>query len=294
MEGTRQDHDSEFNLPWRTMALAASGAAICIGVGSLGALVIVASEHGADGLATVALALAILAFTSQIIVFVAQVFTANKQTTRGEEIYARMNGLLEGLKGTTDATQSTMERHMSVLLKAAVGEAAQVVDSSDEHDVKSVRFDPVEFEQRVLERAQDVATDIPASAFTFASDAPRLTAEAEVKLDELLRYPERTQGAMTSVEALKKLSPWAVQLLAEFGQNEVDSLQRGREPGLQKMQDAPVTQELVKNGLVELAGNPAPDSSHLARLTSQGRAASALIIQLGRPPDWIIEFLGGQ
>jgi hypothetical protein len=132
--------ESDLKLPWRTVALASVATAVCIGTGSLAALVIVASEHGAEGLSTVALALAVLAFTSQLIVFVVQGLATSKQTSRSEEIYARINGLLEGLKGTTNATQATMERHMGILLKAAVGEAAQVVESSDERDVRGDRF----------------------------------------------------------------------------------------------------------------------------------------------------------
>src|SRR5207253_2406651 len=161
----------EMRLPWRTIALASFGTAICVSVGSLGALVIVASIDSADGLSTVALALAILAFTSQIIVFVSQLFASNRQTARQDEIYAQMNGLLQGLKGTTDATQATMERHMSVLLKAAVGEAAEVVGESSDHEDSVVpKFNPVQFENRVLERAREVAAEGQNTLFEFRSN----------------------------------------------------------------------------------------------------------------------------
>ncbi len=285
--------ESDLKVPWRTVALVAVAIAVCVGTGSLAALVIVAAGHGADGLSTVALALAVLAFTSQLIVFVVQGFAASKQTSRSEEIYTRINGLLEGLKGTTSATQETMERHMSVLLKAAVGEAAQVVESSDERDVRSDRFDPAEFERRVLERAGDVVTDIPKSTFVFTPDSPQPSPEAQAQLDELTTYPSESPESVEAVDALNGLSPWAVQLLAEFGKDEEDSLRHGSQPGLSKLPEAPVTQELVRNGLVELTGEPSSTGAYMARLTSKGRAAAGLIVPIGRPPDWIVErFLG--
>src|SRR5262249_15138651 len=138
-----------------------------------------------------------------------------------DELYARMNGLLEGLKGTTDATQATMEKHMGVLLKAAVGEAAEVAEESGtEDDARSPKFNPMQFEKRVLDRAREVA-EATHSPFEFDPQQPALRPEDESRISSLRTYLDDTSDARNALEVLKELSPWAVQVLAGFADDEI-------------------------------------------------------------------------
>jgi hypothetical protein len=71
----RLDHRSGENMivSWRSVAFSA----ILVAVGALGSLVLVVTTGNADALSTIALALAIIAFVIQIMVFIAHTWAAS-------------------------------------------------------------------------------------------------------------------------------------------------------------------------------------------------------------------------
>jgi hypothetical protein len=71
-----------FNVPARGLAIVSAVLALAC----LVSLAVVASIEDADGLSTVALALAILAFAIQIVVYIAQANTATQQMVRSEQL----------------------------------------------------------------------------------------------------------------------------------------------------------------------------------------------------------------
>ena len=175
---------------------------------------------------------------------------------------------------------------MSVLLKAAVGEAAEVVGESSDHEDSVVpKFNPVQFENRVLERAREVAAEGQNTLFEFRTNPREANPQDAGRISELESYPDDSPETRKALSVLKDLSPWAVQVLAEFGKDEVSSLEAEIEPGLRKNRRAPITWELVSQGLVEYTED---GSESLVRLTDWGRAVARLVVPMKRPPDWII------
>jgi Kef-type K+ transport system membrane component KefB len=88
--GQQPTHSGSFVLSARAVGV---GSAITA-VASLAALAIVASLKDADTLSTVALALAVLAFAIQIVVFIAQASTASQQMVRAEQLNKETSGIL--------------------------------------------------------------------------------------------------------------------------------------------------------------------------------------------------------
>lgn len=279
-------------VPWRTVALVLLGLSVCGVTGMATALVLVASAESADALSTIALGLAVLAFTIQIIVFVAQVFAANNQTSRQEEIYARMNGLLEGLRGTAQGTQETLQQHLGLLLKAATGEARETLEETD----GALQFDPKEFEHRVLDRLRADAAFRPAEALDgLAADVARhdITDEDYSAIQTLETFPSAEEDARVDLDLLERLTPWAVKTLLRFGDHERRRRRLGTTAGLRKTDDAPFTNELEEHGLVERYGPEGVRGGRLVRLTDKGRRVARMVTAEGKPPDWLKERQAG-
>jgi hypothetical protein len=280
---------ASFVTPWRTIALVSLGVATAGISATLTALVVVATRHEAGGLETVALELAVLAFIIQIIVFVAQVFAVNQQTARGEEIYARMTGLLEGLRGTTQGTQETLQRYMGVLLRAATGAASEAVADAGPEE----KFNPVEFERRVLQRAGEVARsegerlpglDLESAALSRPHTPSR---DDQRKIDLLTSFPTEDEGR-EAYDMLLQLSPMAISVLQDFANDELDSLRGGFAPGLRKLPSAVVTSELTNGGFTEQVGEPSADGTRMTVLTPLGRdVARFLTARPAAVPEWL-------
>jgi hypothetical protein len=288
---TQASATAEFKTPWRTIALWSIGITVVGVVGSLTALVLVATEHRANGLATIALALAVTAFVIQILVFVAQLFASGQQTARNEETYARLNGLLEGLRGTTQGTQETLTRYMGALLKAATGVATEALEEESEG---TTRVDPAELEQRIAERAREAIStrgvDIALQP-TNIDPPPKLSPEDQEILRLLDTYPSEDEGK-EGYETLTELSPLAVEELRRYGDNERRRRSIGQTPGLRKMPTATWTNELEEKGLVARCGPPEAEGTQPVRLTSEGLQVARLLTARtsspgAPPPEWL-------
>lgn len=81
-------------IPWPALSIGL----LIVAVGSLAALVIVATMSDADALATVALVLAILAFASQLIVSAAQTASANEQYRQINRLYEDTRAVLQRIR----------------------------------------------------------------------------------------------------------------------------------------------------------------------------------------------------
>ncbi len=112
----RPDGRANFVLPARGVAVAA----FILAVACLGTLAIVADQNNADALSTIALALAVLAFSVQIIVYVAQAATSHQQMLRSEQLNTETSSLLVDVRGSADATQLLVREQFSNVLSAFI------------------------------------------------------------------------------------------------------------------------------------------------------------------------------
>lgn len=108
-------------------------ASLLLTVAALTTLVIVVATTRADLLSVVALALAVIAFSAQLIIYIVQAGESSASTRRALELHAELNGLLSELRERTGSTQRSMEVINERLLEAAIGKAqADAPDSGNE------------------------------------------------------------------------------------------------------------------------------------------------------------------
>ena len=116
------------SIPYRVVAFSAGlRAAAC-----LAALVIVASVNGSDALATTALALAIITFVVQLIVYVAQADQIRRENELTQILHAQLRERLADLGARAKGTEATMETVSQKLLDRAL---QQTVSSSKLEDL---------------------------------------------------------------------------------------------------------------------------------------------------------------
>jgi hypothetical protein len=252
-------------------------------------LVLVATSKNASALATIALAVAIFAFLIQIMVFVADLLSRGLQTARNEELYARMTGLLEGLRSATQGTQQTLEKHVDTLLRAATGAASEVVAESN----AKTKFDPAEFEERVLARARRVAQEETgvlrdAEARAVAREAAarrarerRLARQRSISSEDReivtrLITPPSEDEAPAANEIFRSLSPAAVKELGDLREDDITSRRSGTFVGLWRRVDDPEIAELQAKGLAEQVDEPDDEGDVITRLTPAGREVARL------------------
>jgi hypothetical protein len=295
------------SIPWRTVSFCSTFVAIA----AVAALAIVAYEHGADGLSTIALALAILAFVVQLMVFIAQEGLATRQAQRGEEIYTRTSGILERIEERSSGTQRLVEEQRGFILKAAQGAVSEVIAEQDadvdDADVAQ-SIDPgalaAKFEQLLADYqrrrpvAAPSAADVPLSDPTLASEARRQRArESQAKARSMRAYPPEEDGRKRAV-ALKSLSPRAVGELGRRMDAELSAVAGGREVrGLRGPEAAMprAVRELLDRGLLTDERDPAdalPEGSVNLVLSEEGRRMIPLFRGRVPAPKWLEDELG--
>ncbi len=84
-------------------------ACLLLAVASLTALVLVTSINDADLLSVVALALAVIAFAAQLIIYIVQPSEAAAESRRSLGLHTELNGLLAELRERTGTTQRSVD-----------------------------------------------------------------------------------------------------------------------------------------------------------------------------------------
>lgn len=262
------------NVTWAQFAAAAT----VLAIGGLAALVIVASLKGSDALATVALSLAIIAFVTQILVFIAQTWTTS-------QLNAETRGFLESLKasahGTEKAVNTQVDKLTNSLLSIVESLRKQEPGSGDADLRQTVRSDVVD----ALVSTQATLDTVTAPDVV----APQISANDQRVIDELLSIPDEEEG-LELLNILRDLSPITVANIRMLADDELRSRQLGTEPGLPLAADHPFTKKAVDAGLAEYVLSDGDDSGdQWARLTDKGRQVARLMLGAGDPPAWLRE-----
>jgi hypothetical protein len=267
-------------LPHRAVAVVAS----LFGVTCLSVLVVVSAIDDESALSTVALALAILAFSIQIIVFVAQQNLAAEQGRRSEELYGKTQSLLAEIKEKTAGTQVDVRRISDRTERMVEG-----VLSKGLADAYGGKVD-------VRRLAEDVTRTVDQSDAESGEDGevepipwpPRHPQpdDGEV-ITQLKTYPAPEEVG-DSLATLQHLSRKGRIRLKAFGDDEI----KGRQP------DSPLdpalletkSSELEEAGLIEpLPGQtqPATGTLWLMRLSKDGRQVARLLTARSDPPEYL-------
>jgi hypothetical protein len=104
---------SRISVSWRTVAVISAVLAVC----SATALIVVAAVRGANALSTIALSLAIVAFSSQIIIAIGQSRNDAEQIRRTEEVSTRTLTALTEVQTTTQGMLHSFEGQFSKVLE---------------------------------------------------------------------------------------------------------------------------------------------------------------------------------
>jgi hypothetical protein len=112
---------SRISVSWRTVAVVGAVLAVC----STTALIVVASVRGSNALSTIALSLAIVAFSSQIIIAIGQSRTDAEQIRRTEEISTRTLTALTEVQTTTQGMLHSFEGQFSKVLERVLSKTME-------------------------------------------------------------------------------------------------------------------------------------------------------------------------
>jgi hypothetical protein len=287
---------------WRTIAFAAAvfAAAAIAALLAQDGLFDSKSHARPDGLTTLALVLAILAFIVQIIVFALQTATGARAVQRSEQLSHEAQKTLGKIETTSDATQKTLVAQFNRLLDYVVGPQASgspgsesgtpEADGEDESGAASGgegdsdEGDPSR-KATVADVRQIVSDAIVARPTRPVFEQASLQTgkvKDDAVLSELRSWPDRPE-AEQSVAVLRGLSPLALLQVRRLREEEVRQRRSGLPPGLRPpAKPLSDVQEMLDAGLIEREGDR-------LRLTERGRRV-ARTLPGNKPararPDW--------
>lgn len=243
---------------------------------SLGAtLTIVVSTKDVDLLSTVALALAILAFVAQLLVYVADSASDIRQSQQNLQINAQTKEVLTELQTRTQGSESIMKDQFDRVLKYVLREEMSVAAGHESGGTG------------LIEPSEQLPMSSSPEAWLTSSVRRALTPNpSDATLRKVWVYPTGREAAEL-VQALADRSPLAIAWFASIAELEIISRRLGIEPlGMNLGDHTPFTDELVKAGLV-LKGHDAQGVKR-ASLTDRGREVMRAYRGFGRVPDEIL------
>jgi hypothetical protein len=275
---------SYLSVSFKAVAIAAT----VFGFSCLVVLVISTTIDNADSLATVALALAILAFTMQLIVFVAEEAAGREQSRRNEELHGLMRGVLAEIREKASGTQADVrminEKLLESFLAKSLSDAKAAPGGINYEQLAGEVSAVLQLEQPAF---QDAATrQAPAPTLPYPPRRP--TPDDAQILAQLETYPRPDEVGQT-LKILQSLASKSRRRLCQFGEDELRSRTPGSpyDPGLSDL----YTEELTERGLIEPVDGyvTSVDGSPIMHLTDLGRETARLLTARGKPPAYLEE-----
>jgi hypothetical protein len=263
-------------------------------------LIIVIAVKG-EALATAALALAVLAFSAQLIVTLAQ-------DQQFGQLNADTKSALTEMRATTSSLLTNQSDQFDRLLRfvlekvpGAVEDAVEDVTSADDEQESTDESDrAAELEsalQTRLEEALRRPTRPPdvvwsSNATPKSSEVASLRAQRQREWKELMaEYPSRAEGEPV-VEIIRKLPPQAIATLGRVAANSTTSTREDRSVNYRRRDDqiSEVLKRLIETGLLEKLSEVTQhrdgSTSDRYKLTPTGIIAARILRGQGNPPEW--------
>ena len=260
-----------FRWAWLSATLA------LLSISAFGTLIVVVSVQGIDLLSTSALALAILAFSAQLVISLAQAISAGQQVASVERVNADAQAALSALRATSDALVSNQNTHFSEVLKAAImPRGASSPMETSELAVSEVGHD-----------------DAPLSTLQLSPPGP----EARI----MSTYPSAEEGAKLA-ELFNSLTPWEAHFLTQLSTSALARVRRGAPLGVWLVdRDAkkglgPGRRGLTEKKLIRSSDRVYEDGSTRTwmELTPLGVAMGGIMFGSGGDPEWLESAMGGR
>lgn len=286
-----------------------------VATSSLTALVIVVGVKAIDALSTVALALAILAFIIQIIVFIVDHLASGRQLARSEELHGEMVKLLTEIREQSKGTQASLAQIQArvfddLMAKAggallAQGGAIEVDDTEPEPEpeparVKSASDSPpphpgvgqsvprigaLRTLREVIPGAGGDGWPEPSKHVAMNFPPPYEDAKAALIHAELAVWPD-VEDYDDINDILGKLSTVEINGLIDVAEDAIRSTAPGSSLGPGYRLTAPLAEALTRHELIgRIPGY------RLYTLTPKGRNVARLFTAIGRVPRLVPEDL---
>ncbi|MEX5298530.1 hypothetical protein RCG67_07095 [Kocuria sp. CPCC 205292] len=253
----------QFSASWRTLALTSAGVNFAL----LATVGVVGFVTSSDGLSTVALSLAIVAFVCQLIIYTVQTWQGSRQLEQARELNSATESMLAEARARIAGTNELVSaQHKEFIRIATLRTATAHAKDSTEHGEEPVS-------QSLIEEAVE----------RVASDSDRLDRESGSRegsvarisrgvLQDLVSWPSDEQEVASSLEILNELSDHELSIF-------VHNL------GIIPMRDegaihSPTDDALIERGLVEEVAPVINEGEHQrqVRPTEMGFRAGRVLL----------------
>jgi hypothetical protein len=281
------ESDSNVEIPWLWVAAGSS----TISLGALTTLVIIASVQKVDTLSTVALALAVIAFTAQLGLALWQGLLAQAQAVQAERFNSETKAILAELRTSARHLSRTQSGQFDRLLESVL----TVVPAA----VQTVTFGGARKDVPPSELARDITTAIKRAAVAEiqqveAGEKSRGRAEQgihESLMDFYNTYPEEKKGREL-VTKLRSLDPLLAAFLGEIAADEISRIRFGLPLPFRIAEGGVLTEALVKAGIAVYCDPPTTvdtDDCRWVVLTEYGRDLIRVVVAPAPSPPWLGE-----
>lgn len=286
-------------LGWRFLTTALAVAALA----SLTALVVVVTVADVDALSTVALALAVIAFSAQLIISLADAQSSARQFNEVARVNTETRSLLAEVRATAESVLATQKGQFDAVLRAAldraIPEAVRQAADEDageepEDDSQSViGFPRDQLEASIRANFQRALEDMQEgrSSQAVRRPGPR-TAEQRSFLSRLKSWPEDSPSARQAVETFRSVNSREVVTLIRRAMQDVERAQSGKSPGGWTT-PTPSIRSLEDKGILRLTDESPSGGSHEGRkwrtFTPEGIEVARLAVATGDAPRWLVK-----
>ena len=255
----------DLRLPWRNIGIGS----MLLNLGAIGAVATIATVHDSNTLATVALALAIIAFICQLIIFSVQTWQSGEQLKQAERLNAETSGLLSEMRTRLEGTHQMVATQYEELLHLAVLKA-------DATDAKTATV-PAEQPSRRAALADIVREIMP----TIDVEHAREVQPDGYRVGDALIWPG-LQDARRAIELLNPLNDF--ELSTFMSDVSTDTLNRITNE-IPRFEKTTIDTPLIEAGLVAGVLSGAGKEADKIQLTERGRIASRILIPEWPPPE---------
>lgn len=252
---------------------------------------------------TIALALAILSFSAQLIIALAQAYNGVLQVSQADRVNADTRSSLAEIRATSSALLSNQSEQFSKVLQAALNTAipAAVEDISPEGDEDDNDYGVSEGAARDLEERLFVRLNEALSAqgssrpITIRAPDP----EPSPLYGRLSTFPEDKEQGQRYLSILNSLSAQDAAIFARTATMIRDRAKDGRSPSIVILSTGePVTptSRLINLGLLT-SSEATPSRSGVPRnrirLTDSGIGVASIFLGVNELPSWLRELRKG-
>lgn len=287
-------------VPWGWLSLCL----LVLSITAVGTLAVVVKRESADTLSTIALALAVLSFSAQLIIALAQAHNGTMQVSQADRVNADTRSSLAEIRATSNALLATQREQFGKVLQAALNSAvpAAVEDVIPKEDDQEVDQDEVDRTSKDLEERLFVRLNEALSPQKTTSQVGDWMASIITKPEpsplyqRITTFPDKERG-LELKKILNTLSPREAALFARNATAIRDQAARGAvNPSTitQRNRETPrgATDHLIDLGLVS-ATDVRPSSSGNPRrriqLTDLGVEVASLFLAKGPTPSWLLD-----